>query len=224
MGTAWGRQGRQWLLVTLANLQRCCAAVLLLALGQRHSAAPLHSTNPAPSCPALPLQNLKGKAHFTSLHGKVGLVAFSLAMAAPLLGVLSFRRLGLIQRFPEPWQPRLKWLHRLVGGVAWRGAGGRRSRGVQAVLKAQHACSGCAGRPGPRPCSRPSLPLPAVWRRQVSAYAYVLSLVTMLLALPHTAVLTGVWSTTWQVRGRPGGGAARAQAPPVAPTSATAAA
>ena len=34
---------------------------------------------------------------------------------------------------------------------------------------------------------------------QVSAYAYALGLVTMLLALPHTAVLTGVWATTFQV-------------------------
>jgi cytochrome b-561 domain-containing protein 2 len=60
-------------------------------------------------------QTLNGKQHFTSLHGKVGLLTFLLALAAPLLGMLSFRRLGLIQRFPPDWQPRLKWLHRLVG-------------------------------------------------------------------------------------------------------------
>lgn len=35
---------------------------------------------------------------------------------------------------------------------------------------------------------------------QVSAYAYILGCVTMLLALPHSAVLTGIYSTTWQVR------------------------
>lgn len=32
----------------------------------------------------------------------------------------------------------------------------------------------------------------------MSAYAYSLGLATMLLALPHSAVLTGVWSTAWQ--------------------------
>ncbi|PRW55908.1 cytochrome b561 domain-containing 2 [Chlorella sorokiniana] len=91
-------------------------------------------------------KNLKGKQHFTSLHGKVGLCTFLLALAAPLLGAASFRRLGIIQRFPEPWQPRIKWLHRLI-----------------------------------------------------SVYAHVLAVVTMLLALPHPAVLTGAWSLSWQV-------------------------
>ena len=62
----------------------------------------------------LPTQNLHGKDHFTSLHGKVGLLSFGLALLSPALGVLSFRRLGLIQRFPEDWQPHIKWLHRLV--------------------------------------------------------------------------------------------------------------
>ena len=61
-----------------------------------------------------------------SLHGKVGLCAFGLALAAPLLGACSFRWLGLIQRFPEPWQPRLKWLHRLVGSPC---VGGLRAAG-----------------------------------------------------------------------------------------------
>ncbi|KAI3436714.1 hypothetical protein D9Q98_006129 [Chlorella vulgaris] len=91
-------------------------------------------------------KNLMGKSHFLSLHGKMGLLTFLLALASPLLGALSFRRLGLVQRFPQHWQPRLKWLHRLV-----------------------------------------------------SAYAYVLSMVTMQLALPHPAVLTGVWCRLWQV-------------------------
>ena len=88
-----------------------------------------------PTCPAR-AQNLKGKQHFTSLHGKVGLCAFSLALAAPLLGAAAFRRLGLIQRFPEAWQPRLKWLHRLVsarpavGMGGWVEAGGGGCRGA----------------------------------------------------------------------------------------------
>lgn len=90
-------------------------------------------------------KDLKGKQHFTSLHGKVGLVTFLLALASPLLGVLSFRRLGLIQKFPQDWHPRLKWLHRLV-----------------------------------------------------SAYAYILGMVTIQLALPHAAVFTGMWCRLWQ--------------------------
>lgn len=72
-------------------------------------------TPPAHLLHSVTLQNLKGKQHFTSLHGKVGVVTLALALASPLLGVCSFRRLGVIQKFPEPWQPRLKWLHRLVG-------------------------------------------------------------------------------------------------------------
>ncbi|KAL4443035.1 hypothetical protein ABPG77_008526 [Micractinium sp. CCAP 211/92] len=64
-------------------------------------------------------KNLKGKQHFTSLHGKVGLLTFCLALASPLLGALSFRRLGLVQRFPDGWQPRLKWLHRLISVYAY---------------------------------------------------------------------------------------------------------
>jgi cytochrome b-561 domain-containing protein 2 len=63
-------------------------------------------------------QNLMGKSHFLSLHGKMGLLTFLLALASPLLGALSFRRLGLVQRFPQDWQPRLKWLHRLVSAAA----------------------------------------------------------------------------------------------------------
>jgi hypothetical protein len=34
--------------------------------------------------------------------------------------------------------------------------------------------------------------------RQVSAYAYTLGMVTMQLALPHSAVLTGLWCRAWQ--------------------------
>ena len=34
---------------------------------------------------------------------------------------------------------------------------------------------------------------------QVSAYAYVLGMVTMQLPLPHSAVFTGIWCRLWQV-------------------------
>ena len=176
---------------------------------------PHHPTHPPalpcpayflPHLPTLP-QNLKGKQHFTSLHGKVGLLTFVLALASPALGTLSFRRLGLIQRFPEDWQPRLKWLHRLVsqrerwqagqlgragqgqwvgqGGAAWGRAG--QGHMLVAVQAAQRL-----GVNSPLFCARGIA-------AQVSAYAYVLGMVTMQLPLPHSAVFTGIWCRLWQV-------------------------
>lgn len=47
---------------------------------------------------------------------QLGLIAMVLTALSPLLGVGSFKRLGIITKFPEPWQPRIKWIHRLVGG------------------------------------------------------------------------------------------------------------
>lgn len=55
-----------------------------------------------------------GKQHFTSLHGKVGNINTWLAVATPVGGIFSFRKLGLITRLPEPWHPFIKWLHRCV--------------------------------------------------------------------------------------------------------------
>lgn len=60
------------------------------------------------------LQVLKSKLHFTTLHGKVGLVASVMTALSVVLGTASFRKLGIIQRFPEEWQPQIKWLHRIV--------------------------------------------------------------------------------------------------------------
>lgn len=127
---------------------------------------------PAPALLPPAPQNLKGKQHFTSLHGKVGLCTFTLALAAPLLGALSFRRLGLIQRFPEPWQPVLKWLHRLVGGrgVLGRRAGARAGQGCRmesaapqaAVCEAPPSCLGShTALLAPRACR--SLPMRTSW-------------------------------------------------------------
>ncbi len=59
-------------------------------------------------------QVVHGKAHFTSWHAKVGLAVFILSIVAPLGGVVSFRRLGLLQRLPEKMQPQIKWAHRNV--------------------------------------------------------------------------------------------------------------
>ena len=55
---------------------------------------------------------------FTSWHGKVGLAVFILSIVAPLGGVVSFRRLGLLQRLPEKMQPQIKWAHRNVSRAA----------------------------------------------------------------------------------------------------------
>lgn len=80
------------------------------------SAAP--ADRPARRTPPLLPQSLHGKEHFASLHGKVGALNLLLVALAPVLGVVSFRRMGLITKLPEALQPRVKWLHRMVSG-AW---------------------------------------------------------------------------------------------------------
>ena len=63
-------------------------------------------------------QVVHGKTHFKSWHAKVGLAVFILSIGAPLGGVVSFRRLGLLQRLPEKLQPQIKWAHRNVSTTA----------------------------------------------------------------------------------------------------------
>jgi len=65
---------------------------------------------------------MKGKQHFTSTHGQVGLLAMLLAALSPVLGSGAFARLGLLTRLPESVRPAAKWVHRKVGVCAW-GAG-----------------------------------------------------------------------------------------------------
>lgn len=60
-----------------------------------------------------------GKSHFKTTHGKFGLVTIILTAAAPLGGILSFRRFGLLPRLPVNLQAHVKWLHRKVGLAAW---------------------------------------------------------------------------------------------------------
>ncbi len=43
-----------------------------------------------------------------------GLASLILSILAPLQGVISFRKLGIIQKFPERLQPSIKALHRSV--------------------------------------------------------------------------------------------------------------
>mmetsp|Transcript_30061 Transcript_30061/g.66602 ORF Transcript_30061/g.66602 Transcript_30061/m.66602 type:complete len:240 (+) Transcript_30061:50-769(+) len=62
---------------------------------------------------------IHNKQHFKSTHAKFGLATLILSVVAPLNGVVSFRKLGIIQKFPEKWQPRLKWLHRRIGALTW---------------------------------------------------------------------------------------------------------
>lgn len=56
-----------------------------------------------------------GKSHYTSWHGKIGLGACLAGLAAVAGGAVSFRKLGLLQRFPEPLQAQIKLAHRLAG-------------------------------------------------------------------------------------------------------------
>lgn len=62
---------------------------------------------------------LRGKGHFHSTHAKLGLATMILSATSIVLGAVSFRKLGIIQRFPEQWQPGIKKLHRLLGTVTW---------------------------------------------------------------------------------------------------------
>ncbi|GLI61584.1 hypothetical protein VaNZ11_004000 [Volvox africanus] len=62
---------------------------------------------------------LLGKPHFVSLHAKFGLATLILSILMPLWGLVSFRRMGIIQRFPEVWQPRIKAAHRQLGFITW---------------------------------------------------------------------------------------------------------
>jgi hypothetical protein len=64
-------------------------------------------------------QELHGKPHFLSLHGKVGVMTTVSTLIAPALGILSFRKLGLISLLPAEWQAISKWFHRLTGVFTW---------------------------------------------------------------------------------------------------------
>ena len=61
---------------------------------------------------------MHGKAHFTSWHAKVGLTVFILSIVAPLGGIVSFRKFGLLQRLPEKLQPQVKGAHRAVSQLS----------------------------------------------------------------------------------------------------------
>lgn len=60
-----------------------------------------------------------GKDHFRTTHGKFGVITVIVTMVAPLGGILSFRKFGLLPRLPSNLHAPIKWLHRKVGLVAW---------------------------------------------------------------------------------------------------------
>lgn len=64
-------------------------------------------------------KNLRGKPHFATAHGKVGLVAVVLAVASPALGASAFARLGILTRLPRSYRPFAKGIHRYVGTAAY---------------------------------------------------------------------------------------------------------
>lgn len=57
---------------------------------------------------------LHNKHHFTSLHGKLGLLTIGLSCASLLMGALSFKALGLITSMSLKMQAQVKSLHRKV--------------------------------------------------------------------------------------------------------------
>lgn len=64
-------------------------------------------------------KTLHGKPHFVTLHAKVGLATLCLSIVAPLLGVVSFKKLGIYEKLPVALQAQSKWFHRNVGKITF---------------------------------------------------------------------------------------------------------
>eukprot|EP01059_Diplonema_ambulator_P032750 TRINITY_DN6584_c0_g1_i2.p1 TRINITY_DN6584_c0_g1~~TRINITY_DN6584_c0_g1_i2.p1 ORF type:complete len:210 (+),score=41.08 TRINITY_DN6584_c0_g1_i2:589-1218(+) len=62
-------------------------------------------------------KELHGKQHFTTPHAKMGLFALGLSFYSPILGIFSFRSLGLSTCLPNAAINRLKSSHRVVGSL-----------------------------------------------------------------------------------------------------------
>eukprot|EP00873_Tetraselmis_striata_P023085 jgi/Tetstr1/443349/TSEL_031364.t1 len=60
-----------------------------------------------------------GKPHLTSYHSKFGLATALLTVGSALGGVLSFRKLGLIEYVPEHLHATIKGAHRKAGAMTW---------------------------------------------------------------------------------------------------------
>ncbi len=72
---------------------------------------------PRRTCAPVHLNTSREAARF--LTSQVGLATLVLSVVAPLGGTVSFRRLGIIQRFPDRLQPLIKTLHRQASGARW---------------------------------------------------------------------------------------------------------
>ncbi|QDZ21076.1 cytochrome b-561-like protein [Chloropicon primus] len=60
-----------------------------------------------------------GKDHYKSYHAKLGLFVFIMTVFVVAGGLLSFKKLGLINIFPEKHHGLVKTLHRLGGGTTF---------------------------------------------------------------------------------------------------------
>ena len=129
---------------------------------------------------------LHDKPHFVSIHAKFGLATLVLGFLAPLGGAISFRRFGLLQRFSDRLQLRIKWFHRNVSVFYYHGAG----------------CLACFQTAFYSPCmSRHNVParhpqLGAIYKAkcadwqtaQIGLVTWLVALITIELALTHASV------------------------------------
>jgi len=79
-------------------------------------------THDTPNHPPTPPHTHTQKSPPNQPPPQLGLLTLILTGLSPLLGAVSFRKLGLIHRFPEAWHPRLKKAHRALGAVTWGAA------------------------------------------------------------------------------------------------------
>jgi cytochrome b-561 domain-containing protein 2 len=59
------------------------------------------------------------KPHFTTTHGKLGLLTICLTILSPAIGALAFKKLGALDMLPESIRPLVKAVHRRLGLVTW---------------------------------------------------------------------------------------------------------
>ena len=60
------------------------------------------------------MQIINNKAHFKTLHAKLGFAVSILVFVVAAGGSVSFRKLGMLHYFPDRWQATIKASHRYV--------------------------------------------------------------------------------------------------------------